>query len=30
LTVLEGVRHFTPLEVPGEIAAALARLLDRR
>jgi pimeloyl-ACP methyl ester carboxylesterase len=28
--VLEGVRHFTPLEVPGEIAAALARLLDRR
>jgi 3-oxoadipate enol-lactonase len=30
LTVLKGVRHFTPIEVPDRIAAALNRLLDRR
>lgn len=29
LTVLPGVRHFTPLEWPEAIAAALQRLLDR-
>jgi 3-oxoadipate enol-lactonase len=28
LTVLEGVRHFTPLEVPAKIASHLAHLLD--
>jgi len=29
LTVLQGVRHFTPLEVPHKIASLIARLLDR-
>ncbi len=28
LTVLEGVRHFTPLEVPDRVARILARLLE--
>jgi 3-oxoadipate enol-lactonase len=30
LTVLKGVLHFTPIEVPDKIAAALDRLLNRR
>lgn len=29
LTVLKNARHLTPLERPGEVAAALARLLER-
>lgn len=30
LSVIENVRHFTPLEVPEEIVALLERLMDRR
>lgn len=29
MTVLESARHFTPLEVPGEVASILSRLMHR-